>query len=129
MTDQLERNVGSCEEFPESVTEVEIKNGSPSIVVLQIHAEANSDQADVLATHLKAVVGRAPRFVILDLANLDSISGAALHSLVEFRRSVCWQGCEVWLARLRPAVWLALHATGLEKLFTIRDSVAQVFAS
>jgi hypothetical protein len=39
-----------------------------------------------------------------------------------------WRGSEVWLAGLKPAVWLALQAAGLDGRFPIRDSVAQVFS-
>jgi hypothetical protein len=39
-----------------------------------------------------------------------------------------WRGGEVWLAGLRPAVWLALRRADQDQRFTIRASVAQVFA-
>ena len=36
---------------------------------------------------------------------------------------------EVWLAGLQPAVWLALRQANRDRLFSIRDSVAQALAS
>jgi anti-anti-sigma regulatory factor len=66
--------------------------------------------------------------VILDLARLNFLSTAALGCLNTFRRKQCWRGSEVWLTGLKPAVWLALHAAGLDGRFAIHDSVAQVLA-
>jgi anti-anti-sigma factor len=90
--------------------------------------EADDDQADDLAGQLESAATHDPRFVTLDLAGLSFISRAALASLVGFRREQCWRGGEVWLAGLQPRVWLALHVAGLDRLFTVRDSVAGVFA-
>lgn len=73
-------------------------------------------------------MGQGPRFVILDLAGLDSLSPAALGCLEDFRRGQGRRGREVWLAGLKPAVWLALHAAGLGGRFPVRDSVARALA-
>ena len=67
--------------------------------------------------------------MILDLARLNCLSSAALRCLDQFRRKQCRRGSEVWLAGLKPAVWLALGAAGLDGRFPVRDSVAQFFAA
>jgi anti-anti-sigma factor len=128
LTIQIERKTNEFEAFPTSSLEVEIENHSPSIVVLRVRGQADADQADYLAWQLESATKQAPRFVILDLARLNFLSSAALGCLEEFRREQCWRGSEVWLAGLKPAIWLALHAAGLDGRFPIRDSVAQVFA-
>jgi anti-anti-sigma factor len=125
---QIERKTNEFEAFPTSSLEVEIENPSPSIVVVRVSGEAGPEQADYLARQLESATKQAPCFVILDLARLNFLSSAALGCLIKFRRKQCWRGNEVWLTGLKPAVWLALHAAGLDGRFPIRDSVAQVFA-
>ena len=128
LTIPIERKTNEFETSTTSSLEVELENHAPSIVVVRVSGEADPGQADYLARQLEAATKQAPRFVILDLARLNFLSSAALGCLEEFRRELCWRGSEVWLAGLKPAVWLALRAAGLDGRFTIRDSVAQVFA-
>jgi anti-anti-sigma factor len=128
LTIQIERLTNEFETFSPSSLEVEVENHSPSIVVVRISGEADPDQADYLAQQLESATKDAPRFVILDLARLNYLSSAGLDCLEQFRQEECWRGSEVWLAGLKPAVWLALQVAGLDGRFPIRDSVAQVFA-
>lgn len=124
----LEQRVYLSEAFPATDLDVEVEERSSSIVVVRLRGQA-AEAADDLAQALQSSVVPATRFVIVDLAALKSISRAALQTLVAFRRSLCWRGGEVWLAGLQPDVWLALRRANYDKLFSIRDSVAQVFAS
>ena len=128
LTIRIERKTNDFETSATSSLEVELENHSPSIVVVRVSGEADRDQADYLARQLDSATKEAPRFVILDLTRLNFLSSAALGCLEGFRREEYWRGSEVWLAGLKPAVWLALRAAGLDGRFTIRDSVAQVFA-
>jgi anti-anti-sigma factor len=107
---------------------VEVEAPSPSIVVVRLCGAADAGQVDVLARQLESAVRPNPRFVILDLARLNSLSPAALGCLEGFRRQQCWRGSEVWLAGLKPVVWLAVRAAGLDGRFPVHDSVAQVLA-
>jgi anti-anti-sigma factor len=107
---------------------LEVEVPFPAVVVVRLCGAADADQVDVLTRQLESAVRQDPRFVILDLARLNALSPAALGCLEEFRREQCWRGSEVWLAGLKPAVWLALQAAGLGGRFPVRDSVAQVFA-
>jgi anti-anti-sigma factor len=116
MTIQIERQA----------LEVEVEVPSRSIVVVRLCGAADADQVDDLMRQLESAVRQGPRFVILDLARVNFLSPAALGCLDEFRRRQCWRGSEVWLAGLKPDVWLALHAAGLDGRFPVRDSVAQV---
>jgi anti-anti-sigma factor len=127
LTLQIERRTTEPEAFGKTSLEVEVEHPSPSIVVVRAVGQADADQADYLARQLELATEQAPRFVILDLARLNFLSSAALSCLDEFRRQQCWRGSEVWLAGLKPAVWLALHAAGLDRRFPIRDSLAAVF--
>jgi anti-anti-sigma factor len=128
LTLQIERKTTRFEAFPATSLEVEVDNPSPSIVVVRVSGLAHADEAGYLARQLESATRQAPRFVILDLARLNFVSSAVLSCLDRFRRKQCWQGSEVWLAGLKPAVWLALHAAGLDRRFPIRDAVDQVFA-
>jgi anti-anti-sigma factor len=111
---------------PQATLEVEVR--SRSVVVVRLCGAADADQVEVLTRQLDSAVRRDPRFVMLDLARLNLLSPRALGCLEEFRREQCWRGSEVWLAGLKPVVWLALHAAGLDGRFRVWDSVAQVFA-
>jgi anti-anti-sigma factor len=128
LTLQIERRTTDFEAFPTTSLEVEVENLSPSIVVVRVSGLAHADEADYLARQLESATKQAPRFVILDLARLNFVSSAALSCLDRFRRKQCWRGSEVWLAGLKPAVWLALHAAGLDGRFPIHDMVDQFFA-
>jgi anti-anti-sigma factor len=125
---QIDRRIRQIKAFPTSTLEVEIENHSPLIVVVRVSGEADPDQADSLTRQLESAVTQNPRFVILDLAHLYFLTWEALGCLENFRREQCWQGSEVWLAGLQPAVWLTLQTAGLDRRFPIRDSVAQIFA-
>jgi anti-anti-sigma factor len=107
--------------------EVEVEAPARAIVVVRLCGVADVEQVDDLTRRLESAVAQGPRFVVLDLARLDFLGPAALGCLEELRRKQCWRGCEVWLAGLKPAVWLALHAAGLGGRFPVRDSVAQAF--
>jgi anti-anti-sigma factor len=120
MTMQIER---------QAALEVEVAFFSSSIVVVRLCGEIDADQVDDLARHLELAVTQNPRFVILDLARVNYLSPESLGCLDEFRRERCWQGSEVWLTSLQPAVWLALHAARLDARFTVRASVADALTS
>jgi hypothetical protein len=117
------------EAIPDDALEVEVEEPAPSIVVMRLHRGSASDPGADLAGHLKGSVVQTARFVILDLAGLRFLRGTELQTLMDFRRTLWRRGGEVWLAGLQPAVWLALHRASRDKLFTIRDSVAQALAS
>jgi anti-anti-sigma factor len=109
--------------------EIEVEVRSRSIVVVRLSGTADAEQVDELMQHLMSAVRRGPCFIILDLERLNLLSPVALGCLEAFRREQCRQGGEVWLAGLQPAVWLALQAAGLDRRFTVRASLAQVFAA
>jgi anti-anti-sigma regulatory factor len=78
---------------------------------------------------LRSSLRPGTRFVILDLPEMTLVGPQALTTLADLSRRLSRTGGEVWLADLRPALWLALHDAGLERLFTIRASVAQALTS
>jgi anti-anti-sigma factor len=125
----LERNVRPAESFPQGFLEFSVEDLGCSVVVIHVRGEATCDLAADLDDLLRSSLGPDLQFVILNLAALSCIDPSALQTLAEFVRDVRRRGGEVWLAGLQPAVWLALHAARLERLFTIRATLAQALAS
>ena len=121
----LERKVGLPESFPQAALELEVEDLGDAVVVVQVRGEATGDRIADLDQQLRRL-RPGILFVILDLAGLTLVDGAALATLAQLSRDLCRKGGEVWLTGLQPAVWLALRVAGLERLFTIRASLAQV---
>ena len=122
----LERNVGLPESFPQATLELDVEDLGDAVVV-QVRGEATGDQSADLDQQLRCLRLGTP-FVILDLAGLTLVDRAALTTLAELSRDLCRKGGEIWLTGLQPAVWLALRVAGLERLFTIRASLAQALS-
>jgi anti-anti-sigma factor len=125
----LEPKANFSKAFRGTVPVVEVEQRSTSVFVVRLREATTADLAEALAQQLNREVVQAARFVILDLTGLCSMSCSMLQTLVEFRRDLAWRGGEVWLAGLQPAVWSALRLANQDRYFSIRDSVAQVFAS
>lgn len=126
----LEANARALESLPQAPLEIAVEDrGSSVVVVLQIRGEATCDQAAHLEELLRSALRPRARFVILDLPELTLVGPSALTTLADLSRQLSRTGGEVWLAGLQPALWLALHDAGSERLFTIRASVAQALTS
>jgi anti-anti-sigma factor len=124
----LEQTIRLPEFFPQATLEFEVEQHG-HLVVVRVHGEATGDQADQLDEQLNRSLGPGTQFVILGLLGLALLGPAALATLSDFTRQFRRTGGEVWLAGLQPAVWLALHGARLDRLFTVRASLAQALAS
>jgi anti-anti-sigma factor len=82
-----------------------------------IQGEASFDQAEVISAQLLRLPLDGYSLVVLDLAELTSLSCLAIGALVDYRRGVWRRGVEVRLANVQAKVWLALESAGLGKLF------------
>jgi anti-anti-sigma factor len=125
----LEANARALGSLPQAPLEIAVEDRGSSVVVVQIRGEATCDQAARLGELLRSALRPRARFVILDLPGLTHVGPAALTTLADWSRQLRRTGGEVWLAGLQPALWLALHDAGLERLFTLRASVAQALTS
>ena len=114
---------------PEARLDFEIADLGSSVVIVRVRGEAGCEHAVELNEQLKSSRKPGAQFIILDLAELHFVGPESLQTLAEFGRAFAQQGGEVWLAGLQPAVWLALHNARLERLFTIRTSLAQALSS
>jgi anti-anti-sigma factor len=103
---------------PECKLAFHVERG-PHFLIVAIRGEASFDQAEVISAHLLRIFleMEAHSLVVLDLAELTSISSLAMRALVEFRRDLGRRGVEVRLANVQTPVRQALDAAGLWKLF------------
>jgi anti-anti-sigma factor len=93
----------------------------PDFLCVAIQGEASFDQAEVISAQLLRLPLDGHSLVVLDLAELTSLSSLAMGALVEYRRGVGRRGVEVRLANVQARVWLALELAGLWPLFERMD--------
>jgi anti-anti-sigma factor len=86
-----------------------------------IIGEASFDHAEIISAQLLRIPLDAYTLVVLDLADLTSLSSLAMGALVEYRRGLGRRGIEVRLANVPAQVWLALESAGLGPLFEPMD--------
>jgi anti-anti-sigma factor len=89
----------------------------PYFLQVAIRGEASFDQAEVISAELLRIPLDAYTLVVLDLAELTSISSLAMGALVDYRRGLWRRGVQVRLANVQGQVWQALDWAGLWKLF------------
>jgi anti-anti-sigma factor len=89
----------------------------PQYLIVAIKGEASFDQAEVISAELLRIPLEAYSMVVLDLAELRTISSLVIGALVDYRRGLCRRGVEVRLANVQAQVWLALESAGLWTLF------------
>jgi anti-anti-sigma factor len=109
--------------------QLDVEDRGDLVVVAVVRGEATGDRAAYLAEQLRLSLAPGAQFVILDLGGLTCVDSSALAAFAELSRALGRRGGEVWLASLQPAVWLALRTAELDRLFTIRASLAQALAA
>jgi anti-anti-sigma factor len=101
---------------PECKLTFRVQRG-PHFLCVAIQGKASFDQAEVISAQLLRIPLDRYSLVVLDLAELTSLSSLAMGALVEYRRGLCRRGIEVRLANVQAPVWLALELAGLGELF------------
>jgi anti-anti-sigma factor len=86
-----------------------------------IQGDASFDQAEVISAQLLRLPLDGHSLVVLDLAELTSLSCLAMGALVAYHRGVGRRGVEVRLANVPAQVWLALESAGLWQLFELME--------
>jgi anti-anti-sigma factor len=120
----LEPVLYAPESFSEPALEFDIEDLG-HVRIVRVRGDATCDRTAELDERLRSSQNRETRFVILDLAESGRFDPEALTTLADYARDLRRTGGEVWLADLQPATWLALRAARLDRLFTIRASMAQ----
>jgi anti-sigma B factor antagonist len=66
--------------------------------------------------------------IVLNFANVEFLSSAALGKLIGFDKRVKQHGAELVLSNIRPEIYEVFAITKLTKLFVIKDSEADALA-
>jgi anti-anti-sigma factor len=105
---------------PEGKLAFHVERG-PHFLLVAIQGAASYDQAEVISAQLLRIPLDAYTLVVLNLAELTSLSSLAMGALIEYRRRLWPRGVEVRLTDVPAPVWLALEVAGLGKLFELID--------
>ena len=66
--------------------------------------------------------------LVLNFANVEFLSSAALGKLITFEKKSKKQGAELILTNISPGIFQVFAITNLDKLFQIKDSEADALA-
>lgn len=66
--------------------------------------------------------------IVLNFANVEFLSSAALGKLITFEKKVKKNGSRLILTNIAPEIFQVFTITNLDKLFTIKDSEADALA-
>ena len=72
--------------------------------------------------------GEDPRHAVLDLAAVTFLNSSNLSQLIRLRQALGPTTCRLVLAAVRPEVWSAFKVAGLDKLFSVSESVPLALA-
>jgi anti-anti-sigma factor len=72
--------------------------------------------------------GDDPRHAVLDMAAVSFLNSSNLSQLLRLRQALSPTTCRLILAAVRPEVWNAFKVAGLDKLFTVSESVPLALA-
>lgn len=112
----------NLEPFNVEVTEV------PLGVIVRIKGFLGMCDQSELHSQLTAVGQQCPRFVVLDLANVEFISSLAFCALILFRKGIIRDGGTVRIAAMQPLVEEAFTILRLHWLFDVCGTVEEAFA-
>lgn len=106
-----------------AVESVERRDGG---VVVRLAGELDLYNSADVAAALEEVAAEDHRRVVIDLSEVEFVDSTALGTLVEARKQI--GGEALVLVAPRPDVSRALEVSGLNKHFSVSDSVADAFA-
>jgi anti-sigma B factor antagonist len=66
--------------------------------------------------------------ILLNFANVEFLSSAALGKLITFEKKVKKNGAKLILSNIAPEIFQVFAITNLDKLFTIKDNEADALA-
>ncbi|HUD70578.1 MAG TPA: STAS domain-containing protein [Dongiaceae bacterium] len=82
---------------------------------------------DDLSGALRALVSRAPRVILLDMAGVTFLDSAALGELIAWKKRALEQGCEIALLRPVGKVRKMIEMVSLDRVFRIFDDETAAF--
>ncbi|WP_328475082.1 STAS domain-containing protein [Actinoplanes sp. NBC_00393] len=106
------------EQIPGSRLGVQVTRSGPVLVCVAVSGELVSDTAGVLAEQVRAtLVRQQPDTMLLNLAQLEFIDVAGVHTLYELHTAAATRDCTLIIRNAsRPTRWI-LSALGLDALF------------
>ena len=66
--------------------------------------------------------------IVLNFANVEFLSSAALGKLITFEKKAKRNGAKLILSNIAPEIYQVFTITNLDKLFTIKDNEADALA-
>ena len=86
-------------------------------VIVRLNGDASLTETDSLRDVLHPALKDNPRYVVLDLSELDFINSLGLGALVEFRQELTRRGGQLRLAGAKEPISDMLRRTRLVELF------------
>jgi anti-anti-sigma factor len=106
-------------------------NQSGEVTVVTFNDSKIIDEVEIqeFGQELYDLVEREDRKkIVLNFANVEFLSSAALGKLIGFDKRVKQNGAELVLSNIRPEIYEVFAITKLTKLFTIKDDEADALA-
>ena len=106
-------------------------NQSGDVTVVTFNDSKIIDEVEIqeFGQELYDLVEREDRKkIVLNFANVEFLSSAALGKLIGFDKRVKQNGAELVLSNIRPEIYEVFAITKLTKLFTIKDDEADALA-
>jgi anti-sigma B factor antagonist len=106
-------------------------NDSGQVTIVTFADSKIIDEAEIqeFGQELYDLVERDKRKkIVLNFANVEFLSSAALGKLIGFDKRVKQHGAELVLSNIRPEIYEVFAITKLTKLFVIKDNEADALA-
>jgi anti-sigma B factor antagonist len=105
------------------------ESGPVSVVTFADSKIIDEQEIQEFGQELYELVERENRKkIVLNFANVEFLSSAALGKLIGFDKRVKQHGAELVLSNIRPEIYEVFAITKLTKLFVIKDTEADALA-
>jgi anti-sigma B factor antagonist len=98
------------------------------LVVVELVGDIDAHSATNLRERLLTVVARQGRDLVLHMGGVEFLDSAGINALVSVRRRVLLLGGSIRLAALQPGPERVIRICGLDRVFSIHDTVAEAIS-
>jgi anti-sigma B factor antagonist len=106
------------------------ESGKVSVITFNDSKIIDESEIQEFGQELYDLVEREGRKkIVLNFANVEFLSSAALGKLIGFDKRVKQHGAELMLSNIRPEIYEVFAITKLTKLFVIKDDEADALAA
>jgi anti-anti-sigma factor len=99
----------------------------PDVVVVRVSGAVDEVAGPVLGRRIGEQLGRAPH-VVIDLQDVESLSGASLHLLCDVHRRAAPRGTQLHVSAASGDVLSSLRRSGLDQLVPVCPAAEMVVA-